>query len=566
MTEGPSQSAANPRVFISYSRDDLEFADQLQVALKVAGFDATIDLESISAAEAWERRLSNLIRGADTIVFVLSPSSAISKVCSWEVEEATKFGKRIIPVCCRSLAGAAPPSTLAELNYIFFYHEVTSPGSGFGRGLMLLKEALSVDLDWLREHTRLLQRAIEWEAAGRSASRLLSGPDVTAAKAWAARRPEDAPELTALHFDFIRASEDGEISRLNAERQRLDQIAAAQAERERALEREKTALQQAQAALRRTQVAQAGIGVLLVCIIAGLVGWINQQVLKEQWNWYVIARPYQAKNIAPHVLTADAERALRPSQTFNECAKDCPDMVVMPAGQFLMGSADGKGSEDEVPVHSVSLEKPFAVAKYEVTVGEWNVCVSLGSCSSLPGSRTMDLHKPITTVTWVEAKQYVGWLSQMTGKSYRLLSEAEWEYSARAGTTATYSFGDDVSQICRFANIADMTLKRSVPPSWETADCSDGYAGLAPVGSFLPNAFGLHDMHGNVWEWVENCYGSYDEPVNATASPDDSCPRVLRGGAFDSLPDLVRSSNRNWGGPGTRLDSYGFRVARTLVQ
>ena len=134
MTEGLSQSAANLRVFISYSRDDLEFADQLQVALKVAGFDATIDLESISAAEAWERRLSNLIRGADTIVFVLSPSSAMSKVCAWEVEEATKFGKRIIPVCCRSLAGAAPPSTLAELNYIFFYPETTSPGSGVGSG------------------------------------------------------------------------------------------------------------------------------------------------------------------------------------------------------------------------------------------------------------------------------------------------------------------------------------------------------------------------------------------------------------------------------------------------
>jgi formylglycine-generating enzyme required for sulfatase activity len=564
MTEGPIQFAANPRVFISYSRDDLEFADQLQIALKVAGFDAGIDLESISAAEAWERRLSNLIRGADTIVFVLSPSSAMSKVCAWEVVEATKFGKRIIPVCCRSLAGAVPPSTLAELNYIFFYPETTSPGSGFGRGLMLLKEALSVDLDWLREHTRLLQRATEWEAAGRSANRLLSGSDVTAAKAWAARRPKDAPELTALHLDFIRASEDGEIGRSNAERQRLDQVAAAQAERERALEREQAALQRAQAALRRTQLAQAGIGVLLICIIAGLVGWINQQVLKEQWNWYVIARPYQAKNIAPHVLTADAERALRPGQTFNECAKDCPDMIVVPAGQFLMGSADG--SEDERPVHNVSLEKPFAVAKYEITVGEWNVCVSLGSCSSVPESRTTDLRRPITNVTWGEAKQYVAWLSRMTGKSYRLLSEAEWEYSVRAGTTATYSFGDDMSQICRFANIADMTLKPSVPPWWRTAECSDGYAGPAPVGAFLPNAFGLHDMHGNVWEWVDDCYGSYDEPANGGASPEDSCPRVLRGGGFDDVPDLVRSSNRNWAGPGTRHDSYGFRVARTLVQ
>jgi formylglycine-generating enzyme required for sulfatase activity len=122
--------------------------------------------------------------------------------------------------------------------------------------------------------------------------------------------------------------------------------------------------------------------------------------------------------------------------------------------------------------------------------------------------------------------------------------------------------------ICKFANIADATLRRSVPTSWQTADCSDGYARVAPVGSYQPNAFGLHDVHGNVWEWVEDCYGPYKETGDALSPPNDaneSCPRVLRGGGFDSVPDLARSSNRNWVGPGTREDSYGFRVARTLA-
>ena len=204
-------------VFISYSRDDLEFADQLDAGLKLCGFTTTIDRHGISGGEDWKRRLGSLIRDADTVVFVLSLSSAQSPVCKWEVEEAQRLGKRIIPVPCRPLDGAKPPHQLAELNYIFFYSEPQSPGSGFGTGLTRLVAALNTDLDWLREHTRLLQRATEWETGSRPANRLLSGGDIAAAKDWAARRPKGAPAPTTLHLDFIKASEAWEAARQSDE-------------------------------------------------------------------------------------------------------------------------------------------------------------------------------------------------------------------------------------------------------------------------------------------------------------------------------------------------------------
>jgi hypothetical protein len=193
-------------VFISYSRDDIEIADVLDVSLELAGFAPTLDREGISGAENWQQRLGAMIRDADTVVFVLSPSSAQSEICMWEVKEAVRLGKRILPVAGRALDGASPPTELAELNYIFFYPEPKRPGSGIKTGTGELIKALRTDLGWMREHTRYLQRAMEWDAGGRQKNRLLTGSDVADAKAWAARRPRDAPEPTNLHVEFIAAS------------------------------------------------------------------------------------------------------------------------------------------------------------------------------------------------------------------------------------------------------------------------------------------------------------------------------------------------------------------------
>src|SRR6516165_3605068 len=223
------------RVFISYSRDDVEFADQLDAALNAYGFECIIDRQGISGGEDWKRRLGNLISEADTVAFVLSPTSARSEICAWEVEEAARLSKRILPVNCRPLKGASPPPRLRNLNYIFFHADPKAPGSGFGTGLAKLVAALNTDFDWLREHTRYLQRATHWDRGGRPANWLLSGDDIAEAKAWVARRPKSAPEPTALHLAFIRASEEEAEARASAQRKQLEAMAAAQAECQKAL-------------------------------------------------------------------------------------------------------------------------------------------------------------------------------------------------------------------------------------------------------------------------------------------------------------------------------------------
>ena len=266
--------ATKLKVFISYSRDDLDFADQLAAALQIAGFDPTIDRQGISGGEAWQQRLGNLILEADTVVFVLSPSSARSEVCAWEVEEAAKHSKRILPVLARPLGDAQPPARLQDLNYMFFYHEPKSPGSGFGVGLSRLVAALNTDLGWIREHTRLLERATEWDAGKRAASRLLSGTDIVQAKAWAARRPKGAPEPTPMHVEFIRASEQEEAGRATVERKRLDEMAAAQAERAKALAAAEEAVRNAAEALRARNRARTIItwGAMVFAVIVTALG------------------------------------------------------------------------------------------------------------------------------------------------------------------------------------------------------------------------------------------------------------------------------------------------------
>ncbi len=165
-------------VFISYSRDDLAFADQLDVALEYAGFEPKLDRHGIHGAENWREKLGAMIREADTVVFVLSPSSARSEICAWEVQQAVDLGKRIIPVVCRPLEDVPVPPALSALNYIQFFNDPKKPGVSYRISMGELVKVLKTDHGWLREHTRYLQRAGEWDVGGRTTSRLLSGTDV----------------------------------------------------------------------------------------------------------------------------------------------------------------------------------------------------------------------------------------------------------------------------------------------------------------------------------------------------------------------------------------------------
>ena len=308
-------------------------------------------------------------------------------------------------------------------------------------------------------------------------------------------------------------------------------------------------------ARRRARRMQALVCVLLVGSIAGLIAWINQSILKEQWNWYTNVRPYMQAQIHPFVLTAAAERGLRPGDSFKECAKDCPGMVVVPAGEFMMGSpANEQGHQDnEEPLHRVKIAHPFAVSRFEVTVAQWNVCAALGACPHVPASSMGEGTAPITTVSWDDVHQYVLWLKTMTGQPYRLLSEAEWEYAARAGTTTVYSWGDEIGE-----NNANC---RGCGSPWDRKR-------IAPVGSFAPNKFGLYDMHGNVWEWVEDClHTSYEgapDDGSAWITEGDCSFRMARGGSWYHLPEILRAANRGKNVSSSRDDGIGFRLGRTL--
>ena len=185
--------------------------------------------------------------------------------------------------------------------------------------------------------------------------------------------------------------------------------------------------------------------------------------------------------------SAAAAEPLQAGQNFRDCNDGCPDMVVVPAGSFMMGS-DEFG---RAPQHRVTIRKPFGVGKFEVTFAEWEACVAGRGCSYNPDDNRWGRGKhPVTSVSWDDAKQYVAWLSRKTGKTYRLLTEAEWEYAARAGSTTLYSWGDDIGRGNAHCSGCGSPFDENRP---------------APVGSFKPNAFGLYDMHGNVWEWVEDC-------------------------------------------------------------
>ncbi len=243
---------------------------------------------------------------------------------------------------------------------------------------------------------------------------------------------------------------------------------------------------------------------------------------------------------------------------FRDCP-ECPEMVVVPAGSYKMGSPSSEAGrdDDEGPVHQVTIVKPFAVGIYEVTFDEWDACVVAGGCKYRDDNGWGRGNRPVIHISWDKTQEYVGWLSRMTGKTYRLLSEAEWEYVARAGSTTAYPWGDGIDT--KKANCDGCGSQ------WDEQS-------TAPVGSFKPNAFGVFDTAGNVWEWVEDCYNdSYEgAPDDGNAWTSENCWfRVLRGGCWANSPKVIRSAyrlrfiNTGWGGIGGNFGT-GFRVARTL--
>jgi formylglycine-generating enzyme required for sulfatase activity len=289
---------------------------------------------------------------------------------------------------------------------------------------------------------------------------------------------------------------------------------------------------------------------LISALTLSLIVWLNQAHVREAWRWFTITRPYMVTQVQPYVLAAEAERGLKSNDSFRECARDCPEMVVVPAGEFVVGSSK---VANEGPQHKVVFAKPFAVSKFEVTFEEWDVCAAHDYCPFADDNGWGRGRQPVMGVNWEEAQLFVAWLSRATGKPYRLLSEAEWEYAARAGTQTTYSWGDDIG--IGNANCVGCGGKGEVYRP-------------APVGSLDPNRFGLYDMHGNVWEWVQDCYQKdyQGAPSDGLAWTVEDCrKRVVRGGSFSWPPFNIRSAFRDGYGAHGRSPDLGIRVGRTLT-
>jgi formylglycine-generating enzyme required for sulfatase activity len=273
---------------------------------------------------------------------------------------------------------------------------------------------------------------------------------------------------------------------------------------------------------------------------------------------------------------------------------DCPETVAIAAGRFIMGTPENDPENwspaREGPQHEVQFARPFAMGRYEVTRAQFAAFVAAageigGDCLDWnsqtwvpdakrdwrnPGFAQTD-RDPVVCVSWKEAKAYTRWLSAKTGQNWRLPTEAEWEYAARAGTTTRRYWGDSADEGCAHANVADQALKRALGTE-PAVNCDDGFVHTAPAGSLRPNAWGLHDMLGNAWEWTEDCwhegYGGAPEDGSAhiEAGEADCVRRVNRGAGWNSNPRNVRSSNRgNYAGV-YRYNIIGFRVVRAASE
>lgn len=397
-----------------------------------------------------------------------------------------------------------------------------------------LNDALIEEREFLVAKGQLEQELADYKKTPerRKKGALLGGNKLMRARDWLISRPQD---LTAEERQFIQASADVE-----------------------------------RAVARNWQWLQAAVGVFMLGTIVSLSGVIFKDRISDLWFEKTEQRRYIAVNFRGRVLKPEAERGMKPGESFRECAKDCPEMLVIPSGEFWMGSRDGEGDQNnsEYPRHRVQIEKSFAVAKFETTWDDWLACVAMRGCDGRPtGDSSYGRgRKPLINVSWEQAKTYVAWLSRMTGKPYRLLTEAEWDYAARGVTRPDaphprYPWGDDANH-----EHANYGTGRCCAGRIEGGD---QWYNTAPVGQFPPNAFGLYDMQGNVAEWVEDIWhDSYlgDPPVDGRAwwTGGDESSRVVRGGSWYDPPEEIRSASRDGRPADFRSNRLGFRVGRTL--
>lgn len=497
-------SPSRARIFISYSRKDAEFAEWLWQHLKEIGYNATLDQHDIWPAEEWQKRLSALIQAADAILFCVSPHFAASTICNWEVSEAQRLGKRLLPIIVADTEASLVPADLRRLNYIFIRDAKEQE-----TGLTKLIKAIDTDIDWVRNHTRYGEIAGRWDRDNRPRDHLIRGIQLQHMNSWMGGASADKPAPTGQMKLFLVESVKEEARR---------------------------------AKIRRSSVA---LMVMLV-VLSGLIGigWWFQVLLQEQFHWQLVMKP--------SVLQASQASELRsqPGATFSDCKNGCPLLVVIKPGSFEMGSAEARFPRER-PQRLVAIARAFGMAQHELTFDEWDHCVASGACRGDVATGGWGRgRQPVINVTWLDAQQYVAWLSKVTGNKYRLPTEAEWEYAARANKQEYFSFGNIAAHLAAHGWYAENSENRP-----------------RPVSEKRPNGFGLFDMHGNVSEWTQDCANDtyQNAPTDGSAWLKGNClSRVFRGGSWLHGARMARSANRDWLIGDDRKDYIGIRVVREL--
>ncbi len=542
-------------IFISYKSERRKAAEHLATILRCHGYTVWFDYSLVKGRD-FGLQIDAKVREAKALVVLWCTKAVGSRWVAEEVDFAHDLGI-LIPV---KIEPCELPVGFRRQDYIDLSNWDGAPRSPeldklidaleerIGRDASFDRKALGeYEATWRRFGAPSLRsfaletplEAVQTRSdleppAGNGASLL-----ALAAQEWpAVRDSRDAARLARFERHFAGTYYAGEAQVL---REELEAEAAAQAERRaRGLAEPPGGLDALHARLDQIREAETEAGTVL-----------EAEAKRRAWG--------ERANAGTPVRTGTSMRGQPINPGSGESFWDAPfapEMVVIPAGRFLMGSKDGEGLDGERPQHLVTIPKPFAVGRHAVTFDEWDACLAAKGTSHNPGDQGWGRgRRPVINVSWNDAKAYAAWLSKETGQLYRLLSEAEWEYCCRAGTTTAYSTGDSLTK--------------------KQAQFSEGSAGSAgktvEVGSFPPNAFGLHDMHGNVWEWVEDCWnGSYkDKPPallqNGGAwTAGDCSSHVLRGGSWYDVPGSARASYRFRGRAVVR-GIIGFRLARPLT-
>jgi formylglycine-generating enzyme required for sulfatase activity len=545
-------------VFISYPHQDKAAADAACAKLEAEGIRCWIAPRDIAPSADWAASIIGAIDSCRVMVLIFSSSANRSKQVHREVQQAFDVEKPVVPF---RIEGISPEGTLRYyMGPVHWLDAVTPPLEQHLEKLVAAVAALvrtstpgaDSEVDRLQRESEARQQAAEERRRAAEAQRQLEEERRAAEEK---RRAEEEARQRAAQAQ----------QRTEEERRKRDAEAArrtAEAKQQKAREREPLT---ASAADKEQREPPSRIGVLPGRTLSRssiVAGALIALVLLAGIGLWLTRTPDSGTS---SVLSENAERVLKPKDTFQECA-NCPNMIVVPAGSFMMGSpvSELKRNEQEDPQHRVTVARSFAVGRFAVTFDEWDSCVADGGCN---GHRPSDEgwgrgRRPVINVSWNDAKAYVAWLSRKTEKTYRLLTEAEREYVARAGTATSFWWGNSIST--SQANYdGDFTYGGGVK--------GENRKQTLAVDSFAPNPWGLYQVHGNVAEWTEDCFApSYaGAPIDGSARASDffCSNRPTRGGSWWAAPNWLRSAARVAAGEGdpSRSPYTGIRVGRTLL-